>query len=355
MSALRVVLALFGIGVVTASFAFTSLVHGAEPLGPAAEPGVARFIVLGDTGTGESGQYDVKEAFMDVCATRGCDFAMINGDLIYETGATSVDDPQFNTKFEQPYADVPFTFYLTLGNHDNSDALDEGTGTDAGKGDVQVAYHYKQGTSGKWHLPARYYNVRVGDVELFSLDTNTMMSYGIVRSGTDPLATAESVDATMIEQTNWIEDAMAASDAPWKIAFGHHPLFANGEHGNAGAYEGQGQTLAGSPFPTTLGLGVKQFVESHVCGKADVYFAGHDHDLEWIQERPSCPGTELIVSGAGAKSRELQDPTRNPAHFQQGGTLGFWWIELRGDSFTAAAYDADARLLFERTTARPMP
>ncbi|HUR68310.1 MAG TPA: metallophosphoesterase [Candidatus Thermoplasmatota archaeon] len=335
-----------GVGVLLPALAHGTLAAEPEPL--------ARFLVLGDTGTGAAGQYHVKDGFMTVCAARGCDFAMINGDLIYDTGVSSVDDPQFQTKFEMPYADVPLTFYLTTGNHDNSDPRDGGLGTDPGRGDIEVAYHSKPGTSGKWYLPARSYEARIGDVSLFSLDTNTMMSYGVTRRGADPVATVQDEDPAMLAQERWLDAAMAASDARWKIAFGHHPLYANGEHGNAGAYDGQGQDVAGAPFPTTLGLGVKLFLESHVCGKADLYLAGHDHDLEWLQPNASCGATELIVSGAGSKSRPLQDPARNPVRFQQGGTTGFWWISLADDAMTAACYDADATLLYELTIPKPL-
>lgn len=347
VSVLRPLLALVGVAAILATSVFAYVGSSTNDAPPLAGPddNATRLIVLGDTGTGEAGQYRVKDAFLQVCAQRGCDAAIITGDLIYDTGAASVDDPQFDSKFELPYADVPFPFYLTLGNHDNSDSMDDGMGTDAGKGNVQVAYHYKAGTSGKWQLPARYYSARSGDVELFSLDTNTMMSYGIVRNGVDPLATAQAQDPAMLAQAEWLENALRTSDARWKIAFGHHPLYSNGEHGNAGAYESQG-----TPLPTTLGLGVKNFLETHVCTSADMYLAGHDHDLQWIQERPGCEGTELLISGAGAKSRELQDRGRNPVHFQRGGTLGFWWIELRDDGYSAAVYDDNATLLYERSS-----
>ena len=337
---------LFALGVL-----FLAVPVLAAGLAPADGP-ATRFVVLGDTGTGDAGQYAVKDAFLGVCAARGCDAAIINGDLIYDTGVSSANDPQFATKFEAPYADVPLTFYLTLGNHDNSADEDGGLGTDAGKGDHMVAYH--PGASGKWHLPARYYEARVGDVSLFSLDTNTMMSYGATRRGVDPLATALGQDPAMLAQAAWLDAALAASDAPWKIAFGHHPLYSNGEHGNAGAYESQGQDVLGAPFPTTLGLGVKLFLESHVCDRADLYLAGHDHDLQWLAPHESCGATELIVSGAGAKARELQDPARNPVHYQRGDTLGFWWLELRENEMTAAAYDSAGALLFEKTVPKPL-
>lgn len=307
---------------------------------------VARFVSLGDTGKGNAAQVRVAEAVRVVCAARGCDFATIQGDLIYDTGVSSALDPQFESKFERPYASVPLTFLLTMGNHDNSADWDGGAGTDSGKGDFEVAYHYRTDTSGKWFLPARYYGTRVGDLALFSLDTNSMMSHGVVRKGLDPVATAQAQDPASATQGAWLDDALAASAAPWKIVIGHHPLYSNGQHGNAGEYDGV----------PALGLGVKRFLEERVCGRADLYLAGHDHDLQWLQPREdACGATELVVSGAGSSARPLEDPDDNPAIYQLGDVEGFFWIELRETSFTAAVYDADATLRFEGTRAKPLP
>ena len=102
--------------------------------------GAVSFIAIGDTGTGEEKQYKVAAAMKEVCDELGCDFALGLGDNIYETGVDSVDDVQFIDKFEKPYADVDFPFYMTLGNHDNGWL--SGDGLDNDKGEFQVDYHY---------------------------------------------------------------------------------------------------------------------------------------------------------------------------------------------------------------------
>src|SRR6185503_5688881 len=67
-------------------------------------PGVVRFAAMGDTGKGNDGQKQVASAIEAKCAQSGCDFVQLLGDNIYESGATSVDDPEWQLKFEQPYA-----------------------------------------------------------------------------------------------------------------------------------------------------------------------------------------------------------------------------------------------------------
>lgn len=298
---------------------------------PTPAPGkIVRFIAIGDMGTGEDGQYKVAAAMEDVCAQRGCDFAIGLGDNIYESGADSTNDIQFETKFEDPYANLDFPFYMALGNHDNS-WLIGGDGLDNDKGDVQVAYHYKENrTSDKWNMPARYYNFSAPAndinplVEFFALDSN-------------PLAAVADADPEYWQfpyrnkQANWFNLAIQNSTAPWKIAFAHHAYLSNGKHGNAGMYDG---------FP---GAGViyRNFLKDNVCDRVDVMIAGHDHELQWLKPTDSCGKTMHIVSGAGAKMRDLKG-TKNDAYWQQDGVLGFFYIEIEGDEFRGTAYTVDS-------------
>ncbi|WP_430459625.1 metallophosphoesterase [Thalassolituus sp. LLYu03] len=286
-----------------------------------------RFIAIGDMGTGSDGQYKVAAAIETVCAERGCDFALGLGDNIYESGVDAVDDLQFVTKFEDPYKNLNFPFYMTLGNHDNT-WLFAGDGLDNDKGDIQVRYTYREGRpSNKWTMPARYFtfNAPLNDeqplVTFLSMDSN-------------PLAAVGDADAEYWQlpykkkEAEWIDNALSTSAAPWKIAFAHHPFLSNGNHGNAGMYDG------------VPGAGVVYYdmVKDHVCNKADVIITGHDHDMQLLKAVDKCGKTVHMVSGAGAKARSLKDENRNEVYWQQGSTLGFFYIEIVGDEFRATAY-----------------
>jgi len=87
------------------------------PLDQPPPPSMA-FVALGDTGRGSADQWNVAHAMEAFCRQRGCDFALLLGDNIYDSGASSESDPQFQSKFEQPYAGLHFPFYPVLGNHD---------------------------------------------------------------------------------------------------------------------------------------------------------------------------------------------------------------------------------------------
>lgn len=288
------------------------------------------FIAIGDSGTGKDGQYKVAAAMEAVCQLKPCDFAIGLGDNIYESGVDGVDDIQFDLKFEDPYKNLNFPFYMALGNHDNSWIIG-GDGADNDKGEIQVEYHYrKDRKSEKWQMPARYYQFNAPAngtplVSFYAMDTNPSASAG------DP-SDEYNKDDYSEKQGKWLLDGFKASSAPWKIAFGHHPYISNGSHGNAGNYDsliGQGKFF-------------KEMVEKNVCGNADAMIVGHTHALQWLKEKDSCPGTFHIISGAGAKTKNFVTKTElNEYYWQEDEILGFFHIEIQGDQFHGTAYTVD--------------
>ncbi|MFZ4616964.1 MAG: hypothetical protein ACOYM2_12315 [Rectinemataceae bacterium] len=92
-----------------------------------------------------------------------------------------------------------------------------------------------------------------------------------------------------------------ASATGWTIVMGHHPVLSNGPHGNAGNYDGNapgGQAeLSGSRLAS--------FFDQSVSGRADLYLAGHDHDLEAFQI-PGGKAREVVIGGGGAAFYPLE-------------------------------------------------
>ncbi|MBL8939904.1 MAG: metallophosphoesterase [Archangium sp.] len=300
---------------------------GSAAGGSAADAGVSivRFIAVGDTGKGNAGQNAVGQAMGTICAQRGCDFVVLLGDNFYPTGVTSVTDPQWQTAFVQPYSTVNAPFYAVLGNHDYGG---DGAGYEANKADVEVAYSQ---VNPKWRMPSLHYRFTQGHAEFFALDTN--------RSFWGPNGTGDT--QTRADINAWL----GASTATWKIALGHHPYKSNGPHGNAGNYDCQqilGQCVSLPLF--TDGRHIKNFLETIVCGRADVYLSGHDHSLQWLT--PTCNGTHLMVSGGGASA--TTNDTTNPVHYQTT-DLGFLYVELNGRTFTGTFYGETGNVLFTRS------
>ncbi len=285
------------------------------PLPPVENPaheGVA-FVAVGDTGKGNAGQRQVAEAIRAHCAVHGCDFAVLLGDNIYEAGVSGVDDPQWQSKFEEPYAALPFPFYVVLGNHDHA-SMAPAPPYERAMNEVAYSAH-----SAKWKLPARFWRERPSpELELVGLDTSPEMN------------------APDEEQRAALAGWFSAPAPTWRIALGHHPYRSNGPHGNAGHYDG----ASGTPL---AGVGFASLLETQVCGKADLYLSGHDHDRQWLAE--TCQGTALVVSGAGAEGYPL--PGANPVEFQSD-REGFLYVHLVGRRLEASFVDADGNVDFTR-------
>lgn len=296
---------------------------GGSATGGGGSSATVRFVAIGDTGKGNPGQHQVGAAIGAHCATHGCDFVVLLGDNFYPSGVTSTADPQWQTAFVVPYAPVNAPFYAVLGNHDYGA---DGLGTDLPRAEHQVAYSL---VNPKWRMPAHHYKFRLADAEFFVGDTNLSMF------NLDTAARADFV--------TWLP----ASTALWKIVFAHHPYKSNGKHGIAGSYDGN------SFIPVVNGAGVKSFVEERVCGQADFYFSGHDHNLQWLEAtctRPDSPlHTQLIISGGGATTTPLVGTM--PAHYQSD-ALGFVYVVISGRTLTASFHDADGTQQYVRSATK---
>ena len=197
---------------------------------------------------------------------------------------------------------------MVLGNHDY------GRGLDRRVAHRQVAW---AGRTQGFEMPSSTYAFRAGRVDLFAIDTND-----VFWKGSEPHRT-------------WLREGIQASDAPWKVAFGHHTFRSEAAHGNAGDYE----SIRGIPWAD--GASLQELFEEELCGQVDLYLAGHDHNLQWIEH---C-GLTLLVTGAGAKARPLA-PRGNTLLYGLGDE-GFVWVELAPGRLTAAFYDEQGALGFE--------
>jgi 3',5'-cyclic AMP phosphodiesterase CpdA len=148
----------------------------------------------------------------------------------------------FVKKFETPYKpilDAGVKFYASLGNHD----------------DPSQRFYKPFNMEGK-----RYYAFRKGDVEFFVLDSTYMSP----------------------AQIDWLKDVLPKSDAKWKIAYMHHPLYSSGEkHGS----EVDLRTLIEPLF---------------IANGVDVVFAGHEHFYERLKPQH---GIYYFTEGGSAKLR----------------------------------------------------
>jgi hypothetical protein len=104
-------------------------------------------------------------------------------------------------------------------------------------------------------MPSFYFTRRVGDVELFLLDSNDV----------DP------------RQTKWLQQALEASTARWKIAAFHHPPYTCGGH------EGSEQVR-------------RDWVPLFQRYDVQLVVSGHDHNYQRFAARR---GVTYVVHGGG--------------------------------------------------------
>ena len=147
---------------------------------------------------------------------------------------------------------------------------------------------------------------------------------------------------------------MEVAGKDWVFLAGHHPFRSNGKHGNAGSYDSPefGGIPIANPIPAAAGAHVKSFFETHLCGLAQVYFAGHDHSRQWIDEPSALCGTEMIVTGAGASTTEIRD-RGNEAFFEDAAKPGFLYVDIKDDQLTGEFWDIDGVMNYTRTFTKP--
>lgn len=231
-----------------------------------------KFAVIGDNGTGKHPQYDIARQMTVARTTFPFEFVLMLGDNLY--GSQDVV-----RKFEQPYAQLlqaGVLFYATLGNHDAPENR-----------------AYKPFNMGG----DRYYTFAKRDVRFFVFDTNLM-------------------DRT---QLAWIDDTLARSREPWKIAYFHHPLYSDGGR------HGSNIELRVVLEPLLVRHGV------------DVVFSGHEHIY---QRTTPQKGITYFVEGSSGQLRkgDVERTAMTAAAFDQDQT--FMLVEI------------DATQMFFRTISR---
>jgi tartrate-resistant acid phosphatase type 5 len=273
-----------------------------------------QFVVIGDTGKDNDGQKQVAEAISRHCQKETCHFGMLTGDNIYPGGMSSASDPILDTMFKKYYAPLKFPFFITLGNHDYGKLSNDWT-----RGAFQLGYARK---NPQYHLPHFFYYHEMEDLVLLVLDSTRLMW-----------------DKDFDSQEILAREAFAKARGKWFVVLAHHPYLSNGNHGNAGRYEGVS-------IPSFIsGTDVKKFIERNICGKSDLYISGHDHNLQLTDGRiQQCP-TLFAVSGAGASTEDLKG--RNPVIFQSE-SLGFVTLSIDKKTLRIRFFDSKNRLLSER-------
>ncbi|WP_109832721.1 metallophosphoesterase [Reichenbachiella versicolor] len=230
------------------------------------------WYVIGDFGrNGQFGQQEVADQMGEYSEIQEPDFIVTTGDNIYPNGVASVLDPLWKTSFEDVYRhhNLFCNWYAAIGNHGY-------------RGNPQAQVDYTK-ISQRWQMPARYYVKNFEDdnisIKIVFLDTNPFEDQYYRQ---DKYMSVWDQDST--RQLVWMDSVLSDNSADWKIIVGHHPLYSGGKRIHS----------TGS---------IKNHLEKVLIKyNVDLYFAGHEHDLQHIHN-PAYK-THHIISGAGSDIRE---------------------------------------------------
>lgn len=195
-----------------------------------------RFVVLGDSGSGSSQQYKLARQLVNLYEKEPFGLVVMLGDNIYPNGNVKKYGYERFTKPYKPLLASGVKFRPALGNHD-------------------VLGRYDKDNMAFFNMPGPYYDYTYGDIHFFVLNT---------------------VDFDQTQQ-KWLRKRLAASNSPWKIVYGHHPVYSSGYHGSS----------------SNLIRDLKPLLEIY---RVNLYLSGHDHSYERIEPRG---GVHYIVSGGG--------------------------------------------------------
>jgi tartrate-resistant acid phosphatase type 5 len=211
--------------------------------------------VIGDFGSTEPAADQVAA----LVASWSPDMVLTTGDNNYPNGAADTMDPNIGKRyhafigsytgaFGQGAAENKF--FPALGNHD------WGTGTAA----PSIAYFALPGNE-------RYYDVQKGLIHAFVVDSDPHEPDGITVGS---------------KQAAWLQAGLAASKAPYRFVFLHHPPYSSGAHGSTPTLQ----------WP-------------YASWGATVVLAGHDHHYERIRK----DGIVYLVDGLGGRETyPVDDP-----------------------------------------------
>jgi hypothetical protein len=212
------------------------------------------FAALGDYGSDNSNE----QAVANLVASWNPDLIITTGDNSY--GSTPIDDNigQYYSQYIGNYTgsygagSLINRFFPSIGNHDYSDG-----------GGITAYLNY-------FTLPGneRYYDFVIGPVHFFAINSD----------GNEP-----DGNSSTSTQALWLQAQLAASTAPWKIVYMHHPPYSSSSsHGSSAwmqwPYEDWGATAV---------------------------FSGHDHVYERILRDDNSDLVDIAYFTTGAGGRSL--------------------------------------------------
>ena len=237
-----------------------------------------RFVAFGDSGTGNTTQYDVSEQMAKLVPAP--ELALGLGDLVYENGAAADFDPKLFEPNRELFPRV--AFWPTIGNHE---------ARTSNGAPFYDAFYLPTDTGAPGHPSnsERYYSFDYGMAHFACIDSETSSS-----APGSPMYT-------------WLADDLDDANARgkrWLIAFMHHPPYSKGSHNSN--VEADLIMLRQNLVPLFESKGVDMVLVGHSHSYERSYLAQGDavlqNDPSTYSKIGSPNGTIYLVSGCAGKS-----------------------------------------------------
>ena len=248
------------------------------------------FVAVGDNGSGGRQAMAVASEMARTYQLAPFGLVALLGDICYYGNFADRFEDVFIRPM-RPLLDAGVGFELAIGNHD-ADLFH----SDEGLAEIEAELRLL-GT------PATYYTTTHGPADFFYLDSSVP---GLFGSGAS-------------QQSEWLDDTLAASANQWKIVVLHHPPYSSGRHGST-----PGARAVLTPI-----------LDRH---RVDLVLAGHDHHYE--RTHP-IEGITYVVSGGGCKTTPVG---RSDFTAAAESTLQFLHIDIDSDRLSARAIRSDGSL-----------
>ena len=272
------------------------------------------FMIASDLG--RNGYYDQKtiaETMGEVADITGVEFVAALGDVHHWMGIQSVSDPLWLSNFELIYKhpQLMLPWFPILGNHEY-------------EGNTNATIAYSE-ISRRWQMPSRYYSKSYelsdsAEVLLLFIDTPPLIEkYRI--SNDHPDAREQLIDTQLM----WIDHTLKNSTVKWKIAMGHHPVYAGTTKNESERTDLQARLL---PILEKYGV--------------DAYYCGHIHNFQHICIEGSA--IDYFVNSSASQSREV---LQSEGTIFSSSATGFALCSLTDTSLITSFIDKNGAIIYQ--------
>ncbi len=252
------------------------------------------FFSFGDWGSGTQDQKNVALETGKICHKYHCDFGLFLGDNFYPAGVSSTQDPYWQSRYRDLYHDLKIPLYAALGNHD-------------WKGNPQAEIDFTKDDP-YWRMPDYQYSFRYPEKE-------SLLQVFVIDS-----------DHSDHQAQEWLKEAIKKSKATWKILAFHHPLLNNGTE-----HPSDEKKL----WPHLRPI---------VCGKIDLFLAGHEHIFSHLKGKlDECPVEQMVIGTGGKELYKVGKTPEGASVLYSESQYGLGFFTLSQKKMTLDFYHADGK------------